>query len=53
MNDYSKVLGEMLQLGKRYSVDRDKLDNDLVYRAIVKFFSVPGIIETEQVKIFI
>lgn len=50
MNDYSKVLGEMLQLGKRYSVDRDKLDNDLVYRAIVKFFSEQGIIETEQEK---
>ena len=50
MNDYSKVLGEMLQLGNRYSVDRDKLDNDLVYRAIVKFFSESGIIEPEQGK---
>lgn len=50
MNDYLKVLGEMLLLGKRYSVDRNKLNNDLVYRAIVKFFSESGIIETEQGK---
>ena len=50
MNNYSEVLGEMLQLGRRYEVNEEQVNSDLVYAAIVKIFAEQEIISREKAK---